>query len=190
MPGLHAHELRAAHDAALPYQDYLAAHADRAEPWRAVEAQTKLTEAQRTLIESFKRGMPVLVLSGVWCGDCSAQGPLLYRIAEANPLIDLRFIEREDAMDLAERVKINDGMRVPTVICMAEDHEFVSVLGDRTIARYRAIAARKLGAACPLPGAPVPQHEINATLQDWLDHFEHAQLLLRLSNRLRQVHGD
>ena len=190
MPGLHAHELRAIHERALPYQEYLAAHADRAEPWRTVEAQTKLTDAQRKLIESFKRHMPVLVLCGVWCGDCSAQGPLMYRMAEANSVIDLRFIEREDAMDLAEKMTINQGLRVPTVLCMAEDFEFVSVIGDRTISRYRAVAARKLGAACPLPGAPIAQNEVDAALQDWLNHFEHAQLILRLSTRLRERHGD
>lgn len=190
MPGLHADELRAAHESALRYDDYLAAHADRAEPWRAMERTIALTEPQRALIRSFTRRMPVLVISGIWCGDCSSQGPMLHAIARANPVIDLRFAEREDVMDLAERVMINDGLRVPTVICMAEDYEFVSVFGDRTISRYRAIAARKLGAACPLPGAPVPQSEVDATVQDWLHHLEHAQLILRLSKRLRQMHGD
>jgi len=32
--------------------------------------------------------------------------------------------------------------------------------------------------------------ELNATLQDWLNEFERVQLLLRLSTRLRQIHGD
>jgi hypothetical protein len=29
-----------------------------------------------------------------------------------------------------------------------------------------------------------------AVTQDWLDEFERVQLLLRLSSRLRQKHGD
>jgi hypothetical protein len=32
--------------------------------------------------------------------------------------------------------------------------------------------------------------ETAATLQDWLDEFERVQLMLRLSTRLRQKHGD
>jgi len=190
MPGLPAHELRAVFDAALSYEDYLAAHAEKAPPWRDVEKQVTLTADQRRLLAGFTRRMPVLVISGIWCGDCSAQGPLLAALAKASDAIDLRFVERDDAMDLAERVMINDGLRVPTVITMAEDFELVSVFGDRTLSRYRAIAARKLGAACPLPGAALPQREVDATLQEWLDKFEHAQLLLRLSGRLRQLHGD
>jgi len=73
---------------------------------------------------------------------------------------------------------------------MAEDYEPVSVLGDRTLSRYRSIAARQLGAACDLPGVLIPEDEYNETLQEWLNEFERVQLLLRLSARLRQKHGD
>jgi len=76
------------------------------------------------------------------------------------------------------------------VVFMNEDFEFVGLAGDRTLSRYRALAARMLGASCPLPGAPVPEDEIAATLQDWVEEFERAQLLLRLSGKLRQRHGD
>jgi len=76
------------------------------------------------------------------------------------------------------------------MIFMAEDFEPVSILGDRTLTRYRALAAKQLGAACPLPGAPIPQDELNATLQDWLDEVERVHILLRLSGRLREKHGD
>jgi hypothetical protein len=52
------------------------------------------------------------------------------------------------------------------------------------------MAARQLGASCPLPGAPVPADEAASTMQGWIDEFERVQLMLRLSPRLRQVHGD
>ena len=87
-------------------------------------------------------------------------------------------------------MRINAGTRVPTVIWCAEDFEFCALLGDRTLARYRAMAARQLGAACPLPGAPVAADEAAATVQGWIDEFERVQLMLRLSPRLRQLHGD
>jgi hypothetical protein len=75
-------------------------------------------------------------------------------------------------------------------IFMAEDFEFVSLFGDRSLTRYRAIAAKQLGAACAVPGAPVPDDELAGTLQDWLDEVERVHLLLRLSTRLRQKHND
>jgi len=173
---------------ALPYDRYLATDAGRAESWHRVTAS--LTPAQRQLLQGFVRRMPVLVLSGIWCGDCAQQGPMLQAIAQGSPCIDLRWIDRDQAPALRDAVRICGGHRVPTVIWMAEDFEFVSLLGDRTLPRYRAMASRQLGPSCPLPGAALPPDEAAATLQAWLDEFERVQLLLRLSGRLRQLHGD
>jgi hypothetical protein len=41
-----------------------------------------------------------------------------------------------------------------------------------------------------MPGAVLPADEAAATMQAWLDEFERVQLILRLSGRLRQKHGD
>lgn len=186
-----ADTLRIHFERGLGFGQYVATgSAARQESWRAAHGQARMSEAQRALVASFTRRMPVLVLSGTWCGDCVQQGPMLARIAEANPLIDLRFVDRDEHIDLADQVRICGGHRVPTVVFMAEDYEFVSLLGDRTLSRYRAIAARQLGPSCPLPGAAVPPEEMEATMQDWVNEFERVHLILRLSPRLREKHGD
>ena len=187
---MNATYLKSKHDAGLDYESYLATDPDKGDNWRTIGAQVTLSDSQRALIEGFVREMKVLVVSGIWCGDCVQQGPLLQRIAEANPVIDQKWIDRDEHADLAEQIKINQGLRVPVAIFMAEDYEPVSIMGDRTLTRYRAIAAKQLGASCPLPGAPVPTEELEATMQDWLDEFERVQLLLRLSGRLREKHVD
>ena len=188
---LSAAYLKSKHDAGLSYEEYLATDSTKAPRWREKEQLLVLTDEQRRLIGRFVRPMRVLCISGIWCGDCVAQGPMLPVIASANPrIIDLKFVDRDEHIDLAEAVRINDGLRVPTVIWMAEDFEPVSILGDRTLTRYRAIAAGQLGPSCPLPGAHIPLDELNATMQEWLDEFERVHLLLRLSARLREKHGD
>jgi hypothetical protein len=188
---MNAEQLKSKHDAGLDYQAYLATNAEKATAWRSVYDQIDLDEAQRRLVVGFTREMKVLAISGIWCGDCVQQLPLVQRIAEANPrCIDLRYVDRDEHADLSERVKINAGLRVPLVIFMAEDHEPVSIFGDRTLTRYRALASKQLGGACPLPGARVHDDELRGTLQDWIDEFERVHLLLRLSGRLRQRYGD
>ena len=178
------------HDAGLDYPAYLATDEEKAARWREFAEGVSLTDDQRRLIESFSCDMKVLVISGIWCGDCVQQGPLLQAIADASACIDLKWVDRDEHADLAERVMINQGLRVPVALFLAEDYEPVSIYGDRTLTRYRAMAAKQLGPSCPLPGAPVPPDEVTETLQDWLDEFERVQLLLRLSGRLRQKHGD
>ena len=184
--------LQAKHAAALLYHDYVkTGTADQQTNWQRIYAQTHPTPAQQTLLQSFTRRMPVLVISGLWCGDCAQQVPLLTRLAEANPqAIDLRILDRDQHPDLQKQVRVNGGDRVPVAIFCAEDYEMVGWFGDRTLHRYRAIAARQLGPSCPLPGAPVAPDELAATLQDWLDQLERAHLVLRLSPRLRRLYAD
>ena len=175
---------------AASYEGYMAGDPGRAGGWQAVYDRVRLTEAQRAEVASFGREMKVLVVSGIWCGDCVQQGPLLARIAEANPRIDLRWVDRDAEADFSARLKICGGGRVPVVVFAAEDFEVCAIVGDRTLSRYRGLARRQLGAACELPWAEIPADETAAVLQEWLDEFERVQWMLRLSPRLRQKHGD
>jgi hypothetical protein len=178
--------------AALPYDRYVRTGTEEQQRrWRQVYDAARLTPAQAQLVAGFARQMKVLVLSGVWCGDCVQQVPLLQRCAEANPeRIDLRLLDRDEHRDLTERVRINAGDRVPVALFLAEDHELCSAFGDRTLQRYRALAVRQLGPSCPTGIVPPGAEELAATLQDWLNELERIQLMLRLSARLRQKHGD
>jgi len=183
--------LRAAFERSLDWDAYLATDEEKAAKWREIHERIDLDDAQRRLARGFSREMKVLVVSGIWCGDCVQQGPLLQRIADANPeRVHLRWVDRDEHPELAGLIRINAGARVPVALFMAEDFEPVSILGDRSLTRYRALAAKQLGPSCPLPGAPIPDDELRGTLADWLDEFERVHLLLRLSGRLRQLHGD
>ena len=187
-----AHQLKSRFALGLPYERYvLTGNASEQANFARTLESTRLTDAQRTLIGAFTRKMPVLVLSGMWCGDCSQQCPIFARIANANPgAIDLRFLDRDEHRDLSDQVRICAGNRVPTVIWMSEDFEFCHLLGDRTISRLRSMAARYLGPACPVPGAELEPDLSAAMVADWVQEFERIHLLLRLSPRLRELHGD
>ena len=197
---MNADYLRDKHAAGLSWDEYLSTgKPEQREAWERIYEQASLDESQRAVVEGFERRVNVIALSGMWCGDCVQQGPLMQRIAEAKRAprdepeaagVDLRWLDRDEHMDLQERVSICGGNRVPVLVFMAEDYEPVGWYGDRTLSRYRRIAEQKLGTMCPLPGAAVPQDEMDATLGDWLDEFERVALLLRLSGRLRERHGD
>ena len=178
--------------AALPYERYVQTGTDeQRRRWRQVYDSARLSDAQARLVAGFARDMKVLIVSGVWCGDCVQQCPLLQRCAEANPRrLDLRLLDRDQHRDLTEKVRMNTGDRVPVALFLAEDHELCAVYGDRTLSRYRALAVKQLGPSCPTGITPPEQGELAATLQDWLNELERIQLMLRLSARLRQKHGD
>jgi hypothetical protein len=188
--GLQIEELQKWFELGATYESYLTSSGDRAINWHKASEQVQFSEQQTTMLANFVREMKVIVISGIWCGDCSVQCPMVAAIAAASSRIDMRWLDKDDAIELSNSVQINLGNRVPTVLFLAEDYALVSVFGDRTLSRYRALAKRKLGNTCDIPGVATEQEEFDATVQDWLNEFERVQLLLRLSTRLRQKHGD
>ncbi len=190
---LNADLLRSKFEQGLGYGDFVALGEPEGHrpPWDQRHGQIELDTRQRSLVESFSRPMNVLCLTGTWCGDCALQGSAMARIAEASPAVDLRFLLRcEEHADLVTKAPINGGFRVPVTWFMAEDFEPVAVFGDRTLSRYRSIAGKQLPPDQTNVLAPPPADPVREVLREVLDLFERAELLLLLSPRLRQVHGD
>jgi len=183
---------KAAFDSAHPYPDFLSRHAtpDQRSRWDAFHGRVTLTAGQTKVLSGFVRKMPVLVLAGAWCGDCVNQCPIFAHFAAAAPSIDLRFLDRDARPDIAAHLKVCGGQRVPVAAFFSEDFSPVLFYGDRTLAAYRAAASAQLGDSCASGAAPPPADQIAAVTSDWLDQFERVHLILRLSARLRQLHGD
>ena len=177
---------------ALTYDRYLQTGTEEQQRrWTQVYDAARLNEAQKQLVASFVREMRILIFSGIWCGDCIQQCPLIQRIAEANPgKINLRFVERSKESELVPELRINAGSRVPVVLFLSEDNEWCATAGDRTLNRYRALAHARLGPMCPTGIVAPEKDELDATLGDWLNEVERVQLMLRLTPRLRQKYQD
>ena len=78
---------------------------------------------------------------------------------------------------------------MPQVVFFSEDMQQVGRYGDRTLAKYRQMAASIGGAACS-SGILGETNQHAEVVREWLDEFERIQLILRTSPRLRQKHSD
>ena len=183
---------QSAFEQALPFDAFLEKHAtpDQRERWNAFRGKVSLTMEQTELLGSFTRRMPVVVLAGAWCGDCVNQCPIFAHFAAASPAVDVRFLDRDAHPDIAAHLKVCGGQRVPTAAFLSEDWQLVLFYGDRTLAAYRSAASSQLGSSCATGVVPPADELIAAVTSDWLDQFERVQLILRLSGRLREIHGD
>jgi len=179
-------------EAGLSYHDFLKTHGtdEQRRRWADLHSRVKLTPAQRELIGAFQREMKVLCLTGAWCGDCVNQCPIFDHFAALNTRLDIRYFDRDTHPDLAAELKICGGARVPVMVFLSEDGFEVARYGDRTLSKYRKMAADQLGPSCPTGLVPPEAQLLEAVTQDWLDIFERAQLILRTSARLREKHGD
>ncbi|QDU23072.1 thioredoxin family protein [Urbifossiella limnaea] len=177
---------------ALPLPAFLDAYgsaSDRAR-WAAAHAAITLTDAQKQLLGRFTRETNVLVLAGAWCGDCVAQCPAFDRFAEAAPVLKVRYLDRDEHADVQQALQVNGGNRVPVAVFFSEDGFEVARYGERTLARYRALAAQLAGESCATGLVSKSDPVAAQVVQDWLDEFERVQWILRLSPRLRRAHGD
>ncbi len=163
---------------------------DQKSRWGAVHEQVQLSADQKVLLGSFKRDMKLLVLAGAWCGDCVNQCPIFDHIEAATPKIQFGYFDRDANPDLADAISICGGHRVPTVVFVSEDGHFCGIYGDRTLARYRQMAETQLGPACPTGIGSPDKSMLQQVTAEWINEIERVQLMLRLSGRLRQLHGD
>jgi len=175
----------------LSFSDYLATGTDAQQNrWTSYLENIQLTKKQHELFSGFTRKMNVLVLSGIWCGDCARQVPMLQRFEEASSVMTFRYLDNKENPELQDELRIQGGTRVPTVVTLSEDFFEISRFGDRTLSAYRRKAANELGPACDPGIAPPKKEELEEEVADWSDHFERLQLILRLSPFLRKRYGD
>ena len=102
----------------------------------------------------------------------------------------VRYLDRDALPEVRDALAMNGGHRVPMVVFLSEDFQEVARYGDRTLSTYRRLARDQLGSACPTGLVPPEDHALDTVVLEWLDQFERAELVLRLSPRLRSLHND
>lgn len=176
----------------LKYQDFLKKYgtSEQQQKWANFHKTVSLTGPQRELLAGFQRDIKVLVLAGTWCGDCVNQCPIFEHFAAASPRLEIRYFDRDDNPDMQPHLSVCGGARVPVVAFLSEDFQQTGFYGDRTLSKYRSMAATLSGAACPSGLVGDSPALVAAVVQDWLDEFERVHLILRTSARLRKIHND
>jgi thiol-disulfide isomerase/thioredoxin len=179
-------------ESGLDYNSFLKKYANEEQlrRWNALHSQIQLKTAQRDLLRSFRREMKVLVVAGAWCGDCVNQCPIFPKFSDANEFIRVRFHDRDDSAELSRELSLCGAPRVPSVLFLSEDNFPCGRYGDRTLAKYRQMAADSPGSVCPTGLGTHDGGLLEAVIQDWLNEFERIQLMLLTSSRLRKLHGD
>jgi hypothetical protein len=179
---------------AQDYESYLEIYneenSEYVERWLDSEERTPdPTDKQSQRLKGYNRELKVLMYCGVWCGDCSRQGPILKKIAEVcGDKVQLRLIEREVSKKLQDELRMVGALRVPVMVFLSEDFWEVSRFGDRTHSVYRSKLSRETGIGVD-KGILSPSARMRE-LEEWVEKFERALIMLRLSPPLRRRYGD
>lgn len=84
------------------------------------EIQEKLTHLDRELT--------FLVLTESWCGDAAASLPILQKIAESTPKIDLKVVLRDESLELMDAFLTHGARSIPKVIVL--DNSQQEIVGE------------------------------------------------------------
>lgn len=72
-----------------------------------------------------------LLITETWCGDAANSVPLLAKIAELNPSIDLRIVLRDQNLELMDQFLTKGGRSIPKLIAMDEELNVLFDWGPR-----------------------------------------------------------
>ncbi len=134
-----------AHTNSLAYNDYLTLIDEKIaqkastghEQNQMLSDFTKLNRARMKRLDKTQQILPELeiitkqitekqvwlVLTESWCGDAAQNVPVLQKLAEMNPLIDLRLVLRDDNDELMQKYLTNGGKSIPKLIAVSADLE-------------------------------------------------------------------
>ncbi len=74
----------------------------------------------KVFLASLTRPVRVVAIAEDWCGDVVRHAPVLQRLSEAAPYLDIRYISRSQHPELFSRYLTNGGEAIPKFIFLSE----------------------------------------------------------------------
>lgn len=91
----------------------------------------KVSEETQTSINDLKNNFTFLVIAEGWCGDAAQIVPILNKIAEASPKIDLKIVLRDENEELMDQFLTNGSKSIPKIIIVNHENKVVNSWGPR-----------------------------------------------------------
>lgn len=89
------------------------------------------SETIRSVIESITEPQFWLVITEDWCGDSAQNLPYIVAIAELNPLITLKIVQRDANLDIMDMYLTNGSRSIPKLVAFSTEGEELFQWGPR-----------------------------------------------------------
>lgn len=149
--------------------EYLSRMQENRERFTRNIEQTMVTDADRSVLDG--EPLRILIFTEDWCQDSVQFVPMVAKLEQEVPDIEVRVLFRDAHLDLVSRYRTKDGRQaIPTFVFFDGDMREIGILVERPAAATEEIAAetRQFQKAHPeLPG-------INRTVDRMPDETRHA----------------
>ncbi len=103
-------------DAAIPLDDFIARATMHKELWHTTRRLAMVSDAHRAAVALVATPVRLLVLLEDWCGDAIHTVPVVLRLVEANPLLTLRVVRRDEHDEIMSTHLTGTSRAIPVVI--------------------------------------------------------------------------
>ena len=116
-------DMRARFESALSFPQYLETVRKNEDLWRGVHDRVRLPDGVVDEARKLPGAWHLLALSEDWCGDAVNILPVISRLAEWLPNVDLRVLSRDENLDIMDAHLTNGTSRsIPIVILLDENY--------------------------------------------------------------------
>lgn len=98
-----------------------------------------LTEVEITRLARIQKPLKLAVLTEEWCKDCQMNIPILMRMAQTNPNLDLRLFTRKDWIGFKKYLADQGILSIPTLVILEEAYKQLGVWVERPKAVAEAV---------------------------------------------------
>lgn len=81
----------------------------------------KMSAEMENLVRSIKEPQIWLIITEAWCGDGSQSIPYIAKLADLNPLIELKIIMRDENPDIMDAYLSNGARSIPKLVAFSLD---------------------------------------------------------------------
>lgn len=150
-------DFRSLWDGALTFPAFLAASTKHKGLWEGIYAIARLP-GWATAAWPPDHGRKLLVIAEDWCGDASSTVPVLAKLADQVPGLELRILRRDEHPDVMDRYLTNGSRSIPIVIALDAGFQELGHWGPRPrILQAWVMANRTL----------VPKAELYPQVRQW-----------------------
>ena len=122
---------RERYQAAQTMEAFVAAARENVELWRSTYARARVPDELVERAAALPGRFRLLVLLEDWCGDAVNTVPVIARLAEAAPNLELRVLPRDENPDLMDAHLTGSSRAIPVVMVLDEDFRELGWWGPR-----------------------------------------------------------
>jgi hypothetical protein len=126
-------------DKAVTYQKFLSGARENVETIKARFNDFVLNEEDLSELRSIQNNIRILVLGAERCNDTAGNLPILARIAESTPKVELRILDSDKHAEFHQNFKVNGKRKTPVVLFLNSNNEELCRWVERPNAAYKII---------------------------------------------------